>query len=1035
MLRLIVLLAFFASGASSLMLEVVWSKELSHLLGSSFEAITTVVAAYLFGLALGAGLSGRSERLARRPVLAYGLLEIGIGLFGWISIPLIRSLDGALGLAYSGLGGDSAGYAVVRFLVAFALLLIPTTLMGATLPVLVAWGTKRADLARVLGTLYAINTSGAVAGTLIAGFILLPTVGLTNTALIGGSLSIAVGLAMWRASIGLKESATAPAHAADPESAPASAKKRPAAAQPVLAVAGDASHARLMLAFFAISGMVSLACQIAWSRLAATLLGSSVYSFTLVLATFLVGIAAGSAILVPVLARRPATWRMFAVLQWIAAAGILYASLRIADAPWSLLDAIASSQGRVGAMWLRESLILAGVMFPACVCFGALFPLATRLSAFPGDTPAHTAGRAYGWNTLGTVTGSLATGFLLVQLIGTRATLLSAAGLAVLIGVAAWFLAPRPAARASTIPEGAPIGRLAAPAAALASFVMAITFMPSWDRGLLAMGVFRPLMTSTAGGSIDPAQARANLRERMSQEEMIWSKEGRLATVTVHRARADHSTIALRVNGKTDASTGADMLTQLLAGQLPMFWAPDSARTLVVGYGSGVTVWGALAHEPKSLDVVEIEPAVLEADRFFQSVNGKPLQNPRTTAHIEDARAFVGNVKKQYDVIISEPSNPWIAGVNDLFTVDYFEAVKKRLAPDGVFCQWTQYYEMSKSTLASILRSLHSVFPNAEVFIVQRDVLVVATANGRPLDLARVEEKLGRPLVQQSFARTQMRTVADLVALHRNSLSEVVARLPEAPFNTDDRPFVEYRAPIDLYQVSPNQLPIDEGSLLPADVVEDLSRWTTGADPVELASQVASGLMMQGQLAKGSVWIAALSKASPERGKELEASAQTVIRARDQQARLLQARQMLDANDLNGARQMLDGMLAELPGLRPALIDRGRLAMREDSLDRAKSLLLRGLDGASPAEEYDAACNLGIIAMRQNRMQEGLERFAQATRALPTQNGGYLYHARALTQLGRAHEAQAVLEAGLTKATDTAPILEARNALLSARPN
>src|SRR5215203_1431227 len=196
MIRLFVVLAFFVSGASSLMLEVVWSKGLGHVLGNTLEAITTVVAAYMGGLAIGAAWAGRSGFGQARPVRAYGLLEIGIGTFGLISPWLIRMLDGPLGAAYVAFGGASPLYFVVRFLATFVLLLVPTTLMGATLPILVSWGTKRADLARVLGTLYAVNTAGAVVGTLLAGFVLLPSVGLTVTALVAGATSLTLGLAM-----------------------------------------------------------------------------------------------------------------------------------------------------------------------------------------------------------------------------------------------------------------------------------------------------------------------------------------------------------------------------------------------------------------------------------------------------------------------------------------------------------------------------------------------------------------------------------------------------------------------------------------------------------------------------------------------------------------------------------------------------------------------------------------------------------------------------------------------------------------------
>ncbi len=1019
MIRLFVVLAFFISGASSLMLEVVWSKALGHVLGNTLEAITTVVAAYMGGLALGASMAGRMPALARRPVLSYGLLEVGIGLFGLASLALIGALEGPLGAAYSAFGATSPAYATLRFLATFALLLVPTTLMGATLPVLVAWGTEKADLGRVLGTLYAINTAGAVAGTLLAGFVLLPAIGLSRTALAAGTLSLLVGLVMALLARGLR-----PAALRAQTRAQAPVRNRPGRA-PLASIPVYRPH--LLLVLFALAGAVSLSTQIAWTRLGAILLGSSVYSFTLVLATFLIGIAAGSALIVPVLARRGPSWQLFALLQWLAAAGILYCSIRIVDAPWNLLSDVVSARGRVGWLWVRESLLLAGFMLPACLAFGATFPVATRLSVFEGDAPARTTGRAYGWNTLGTITGSLLTGFLLVRLIGMRGTLLGVGAIAILLGCVAWWLAPVRPKTGSVIPEGAPIARLVAPALAAALFIVAAFFAPPWNRGLLAMGVFRPLIATMAEQTMSPDAARSALREQLAQEELLSFEEGRQATVTVHRSKAATPIYALRVNGKTDASTSIDMYTQILSGQIPMFWAPDSARVLIVGFGSGVTVGAALTHPLKSLDLVEIEPAVLAANRYFAPFNGDPMDDPRVRVHVEDGRAFIAHAPTQYDVIISEPSNPWLAGVNNLFTADFYRMVRNRLAPGGVFCQWMQFYEMSGVTLASLMRSLHSVFPDGQVFLSNRDLLLVLPAANAPVDYGRIRERMRRPDVAADLARAGVRTPADMLSYHQGSLADLIERLPVAPLNTDDRPFVEYRAPRDFYTVMPSELPFSERTMWDRDPLRELARWVTGIPADELGLEIGRSHLGRGNLAAANRWIGALVAKDPEGTRALLQEIESTAKERDLGLRIAQAREMLNQNDVVGAQGLLDALLAERPGYPTAMIERARVYMRQDSLAEARTLLLASIPNAGNDDRYQAYCNLGILAMRARETEPGLAYFAQAIEARPEESGGYLYRARALAQLGRKNEALLLLTQGEGQVLDKAAIRQAYN--------
>jgi len=1014
MIRLFVILAFFVSGASSLMLEVVWSKGLGHVLGNTLEAITTVVAAYMGGLALGASWAGHSGAGQKHPVRSYGLLEIGIGVFGLVSPWLIHALEGPMGAAYAAFGAASPVYYVLRFLATFTLLLIPTTMMGATLPILVAWGSKRADLARALGTLYAVNTAGAVAGTILAGFIFLPAIGLTATALIAGATSLTLGSLMALVAARMGETPVAPK-----PSAVRVAPPDPGGPGPI----EHPGRARLMLLLFALSGAVSLSTQIAWSRVAGILLGSSVYSFSLVLATFLVGIAAGAALILPWLARHGASWRLFAVLQWIAAFGVLYASIRIADAPWDLLARVVAARGNVPGLWIHESLILAGFMLPPCLAFGAIFPVATHLSAMANDTPSRTTGRAYGWNTLGTISGALLAGFVLIGTLGMRGTLLGVGAIALAIGAVAWFVAPQAVRRKSSIPEGVPVARVTVPALAVTAFIVLIAFSPPWNRGLLSFGVFRPLVATNAEQGISIDEARRQLRDQMAREELLSFAEGRQGTVSVHRLRTTPPILALRFNGKTDASTSLDMQTQILLGQLAMMWSPDSARVAIVGYGSGVTAGSALTHPLRSVDVVEIEPAVIAADRFFQPYNGNPMADPRLTIHIDDGRTFIAHAARPYDVIISEPSNPWLAGVNNLFTVDFYRLVRAHLAPSGVFCQWMQFYELSGVTLSSLVRSLNEVFPGAQVFLSGRDILFIATRDGRPLDLIHVAARLARPAIAKDLARANIHTPADLVALHQGSLFDLVPKLPPAPLNLDDRPFVEYRAPVDLYSVQASDLPFSEQTMSDTNPIADLESWTVGVPSLDLAIAVAHSLLEHRNLDVASRWISKLIALDPSRAGPLFDMLRASGRQIELESRISLARQALLANDSAKARRILDQVLQQNPESATALIERARVSMREDSVVVARALIQRALRlRATDDDRYQAYSNLGIIAMRDGNVEEGLSQFERATALRPSASDAWLYRARALMQMGRADEARLVLDQGRKVASEPAEL-------------
>lgn len=761
-------LCFLVSGAAGLIYEVVWGKQLAYLLGGSLQSAATVVAAFLGGLALGARWIG--PRLASRPGLArsYAWLELAVAALGLVLLPVLRSLDGVVGPLYRTLGGESIAFAWVRIALLFVLLVPPAALMGATLPVLVA-RIERGALGAGLAWLYAINTLGAVAGSVLAGFHLLPTWGLWRTTLVAACLNVLAAAVAWFGSGGARDLGHAPA------------------AEPPGGAALPNASRRLMLGVFAASGAMALLLQLAWVRLFGLVFGSSVYSFSAVLGVYLVGLALGSALAAPLLARaRSAAWA-FALLQF----AIAFAALLGIHAFQGLPAAMLTLGDRAGASWsgllVGELGLVARVVLVPCLLLGAAFPLASRL--LQSGAAGEATGRAYAANTLGTIAGSLLTGFVLMPRLGVQGVVVLAAAIALLSGLLAMAL------------PGVSRPRLAPWTLALLLLlgsVVAWRTAPAWDARLMSLGLFRPFSAQKLleksreqGGQQDPA------RDLAATQQVLFYEDGINTSVLVATDPKRGKTW-MRVGGKVDAGTG-DMLTQVLLGLLPLCMAEPGASTLVVGHGSGVTAAAALAAGAGRTDIVELEPAVIAGSRFFHQPSEDPLRDPRVTLHLEDARTLLAHGAGRYDVIISEPSNPWVAGVNNLFTVDFYRQVRERLAEDGVFCQWVQLYELSPTTFQSLLASFLVEFPDAHLFCVTgfTDALLVAAPPGRTLSLDRLRD----PALAFSYERAGITRPEQFAMFHVGSGEFLRGLAAGGELNTDDRPFVEYRAPRDLVEV------------------------------------------------------------------------------------------------------------------------------------------------------------------------------------------------------------------------------------------
>lgn len=767
---------FVASGAAGLILEIVWSKYLSLLMGNSIYGVSTVVAAFLGGLGLGAWIGGRVAARAREPLLLYARLEAAVGLLALLSPlgylgsrPLFASL-------YSATGGAGAVFLTVRFLLLFVALLAPTIAMGASLPLLVSDLTRRgAAFASSIGSLYALNTAGAVLGVASAGFLLIPILGLWRTAVVAAALDLLVAVVVMRGR---------PAPPPFFQGAPASRGENPT----------PSFLSRLIIPVFALSGFTAILYEIAWTRILSVPLGGMVYALSAILGLYLLGIAVGSTIAERLLRRFPVPVVLFGIFQLLLGMSVALGSHLFGLVPGWETSLIVSSIGSALRLFAGETAIAALFVLPPALMLGALFPLAAAIRQGGRGEAGASVGAVYAANTFGSIAGSLATGFLLIPWLGAMNALLGAAAINASIGaLALWLGEGKPAPR-----------RLFAALAAAGIVLFGFVARPAWPAQRMSLGFTRLLrayrFSASGHGEAVAREMIATSGSPQGSEQLRFYREGRLATVAVLESPGR---MALIVNGKPDATTGTgeDMMTQVMLGQIPLLLAPRARDVCIIGYGSGVTTHSVLTHPVREALTVEIERAVIDAAPYFRDGAFDPLSDPRSRLLVEDAGTFLRSTSRRFDVIISEPSNPWLAGIGDLFTREFYDQARSRLEPGGLFCQWLQCYEISPQTMWTIFRTLSSRFQSGHVFFFRpsNDLVIIASPDrDLLLDPGTMTAAFGRKEVADDLARVEVVSIPDLLRYYRGSLQRIARMGGDGPINTDDNGWLEHRAPLDL---------------------------------------------------------------------------------------------------------------------------------------------------------------------------------------------------------------------------------------------
>lgn len=949
------LAAYTCSGLAGLIYEVSWTRWLTLYIGHTTAAASAVVAAFLGGLAAGAWGGGAiASRLTPRASLtAYVGLEIFVAIVAIVLPFELTALTPLLKWSYHN-GDPGLLFPAVRLGVCLLLVFVPASALGATFPLAIRWFAHTSKTpARASGTLYAANTAGAAVGALLAGFALIPAIGISGTIRVGIAGSLAAAAGVWivsrsAAADGLaapqpetrsprlprktKRGASAVAHAAKPEGPPVPPWLAPA-------VVG-------------LSGFAALMHEIVWTRILALLLGPTVYAFAATLAAVIAGVAGGSAVGAWAAGRtkQPGAWLSLA-FAGAALTASWTCSIAGTTIPRFVARQMATAPQVLDQFFQQGTLLTAALILPTALCLGAAFPLALALVRGTTESNARRFGVVYAINTVGAVAGSLAAGFVFIPLVGLQSTLRVVSGCLI---AAALIVVMR--VRLSRTARA-----LGVSAAVLAGAVLAIS--PPWDRELLASGAY--LYAPYVPKDLD-------LVTLLKAGTVLYYREGAASTVSVKRLTG---TTTLAVDGKVDASNRSDMLTQKLIAHLPLLLHDNPSQVGIIGLGSGVTVGAALQHPIAGADVVEISPEVVEASRFFESENRRALDDPRTHLIVGDGRTHLLLADRQYDVIISEPSNPWIAGVAALFTREFFEAARARLAPGGIICQWAHTYNISDADLRSIVATFTAVFPDGTLWLVgDNDLLLVAATEPLEARLGNIARNWQRPGVADDLSRVAAVEPFSLLSLYAGGRRELARYGEGAALLTDDNMTLEFSGPRELHRSNADSNSANlSGLMTPEDapvVIRDAQSAAGAAAWRNRAAMLARSDM---HASAYDDYVRALTR-DPADGPSLEGIVKEAVLTGRAQDALGWLRGFNENATLSPATLVAMSKLLAAHGMRADALDRAREAARVDPKD------------LKAAEQLASVlADAGDLA--------GLEEAVASLRQIAPEGGGTLFYA------------------------------------------
>ncbi len=749
---------FLASGAAGLIYEVIWMRVLMRILGATVVAYTIVLSAFMLGLAIGGWRLGRRIDRRGNPLRVYAALEFGIAVWAVTFHLLAGPLLELFSAAARSFTGAPVLVGVTRCLLAFAALLVPTVLMGGTLPVLSKFVVQRsAELGQKVGQLYATNTAGAIVGTGLAGFILIGGIGEFRTTLVAAALNVtAAACALLLAFAAARRS---PVSAADEE-----------------VPSPDVSMGRrdlLVLAASAVTGFTILAYEVLWTRTGVLLVGNTSYSFNLMLLCFLTGIALGSAAMAAWLhSARPSLavrWQLLAGFE--ALIGIVALISFASPVPAvSVTSPLWKSIGGPLVAWFPgPALALLVLLAPLTLLSGASFPLAAGIYNRDLGKVGGGVGAVYLWNTIGAAAGSAAAGFLLLPRLGIAHSFLVCVGVNVLAGAGLVLVAP---------------GR------SLAGRLRAAT---AWCAG--AAAVFAVATIATGGLQI-PRILLAKHLDRPYRKCIFYKEDiNGIVSVWFNPNEPDPWTNNKRLYIDAQPMAVAyryGMIYERLQAHYPLLLHPDPKDVLVVCLGTGTTLGSVGQFAVSTIDCVELSRSVVAAGVRFRKENHDILSDPRVRVHIDDGRNYLLTTTKRYDVITAEPMHPHLAGTVNLYTKEYFQLVRSRLRPGGICSHWIPVHMMRPDEVKSAVQAFREVFPHAILFLETEDIIILGSDQPIGIDVDRWRKLLAEPRISFDLAEVGLSSVPQLLSTFMMGDRGIAAYAGSARAVTDDLPTLEF---------------------------------------------------------------------------------------------------------------------------------------------------------------------------------------------------------------------------------------------------
>jgi spermidine synthase len=748
---------FVASGAAALIYEVVWFHLLRFTIGSSTLSLGILLSSFMGGLCLGSLWYHRAVAVRHHPLKVYALLEVGIGLCG-VVIPLILPL---VTHVYVASAGSAARDIALRSVVCAVLLLPPTILMGATWPAISRWMTLTATGYSRLGLFYSANIVGAVIGTALAGFYLLRNFDVYVATSAAVMLNLVIAIAAYTL-----------------------ARRYPHTPEEIGEKGGGGWSLSPVHVVIGLSGLTALGAQVVWTRTLSLLLGGTVYVFSVILAVFLVGLAAGGTVGASRCRKSTNPARLLAMCQAMLVLAIPYAAYAITF--------IIPDLHVVGPTdnWFRRGLDdvlrVAVAIVPATLCWGASFPLAVAATGHRHRDPGKLIGHLYAANTIGAILGALLFSIVIIALVGTR----QAQWILTLCAGVAALLMLRPTS--TLIPEPAIASPPTAPRRGVGRTIAAtVIFILSWITGLLIPDIHPGMIAY--GRQVDRWNEPA---------EYLYTREGRHASIAISTTKEDGYR-SFHINGKTEASTWPeDLRLQRMLGHLPAMLHPDPKSVLIIGFGAGVTA-GTFTLYPgiERIVIVEIEPAVLAASgRYFRAENYDVLNDPRTTIINDDGRHYLATTHDTFDLITTDPIHPWTKGSAALYTREFFALSKAHLNPGGFISQWVPLYETSPEAVKSQVGTFLDVFPdgsiwNSEAELKGYDVTLLGHVEPFVIDTEALQNRFDRQdNIRGSLSEVGIGSSLDLLRAFAGRRADVAAWLADYQPNLDRNLRLEYLA-------------------------------------------------------------------------------------------------------------------------------------------------------------------------------------------------------------------------------------------------